>query len=290
MNEKCLVVLSGGQDSTICLFWAKEKYKEVHAITFDYGQKHNSEIRAAIKVAQMAGVAPQDHSILEFDSVYDYTGGVHSCGNYRPLLVSSSPLVDRNNQLETYKSYEEMQQIIGTRVEKTFVPMRNTLFLTLAANRAVAKGINHLITGVCEADGANYPDCTGLFINSIKLAFRVGLNDPNFMVIAPLLHLSKSRSILTALDLPGCYRALAYSHTAYDGRYPPTGKDHASVLRAHGFEEANVPDPLVLRAYWEKAIPELPGTKNYDRYRNTAVAVSMEQALFNLEQELRGKV
>ena len=244
MKKKCLVVLSGGQDSTTCLFWAKEQGYELHAVTFDYGQRHAIEIEAAKKVAQMAGVV--SHEIVP----------VPNC------LVSTSPLTS-DNELEQYANHDEMEAIIGNRVEKTFVPMRNTLFLTIAMNRAVALGCDTLVTGICEADNANYPDCTELFRGYFEDLANTSLGLINeFKVVAPLMYKSKAATVQLATTLPGCMAALAYSHTSYDGKYPPIDMNHANVLRAKGFEDSGVPDPLVLRAYKE-GLMSLPTTDNY---------------------------
>lgn len=227
-----LVVLSGGQDSTTCLFWARQHYDEVHAITFDYGQRHVLEIEAARKVATMAGVAT--HTVVEVG----------------PLLLSTSPLVDRSRELETYQDYASMDAIIGDRVELTFVPLRNAFFLTLAANHAVAMGCNALVTGVCQMDNANYPDCRAEFIHAQERALNEALGWPNhaLTIATPLIYLSKAESIQLAQGLPGCMEALAYSHTCYAGEFPPCGKCHACVLREEGFRQAGVTDPLVERA------------------------------------------
>lgn len=240
---RALVVLSGGQDSTTCLFWAKRQYDEVHAITFDYGQRHEREILAAERVAFLAGVV--SHEILSLGAI----------------LKGRSPLTDQAQPLEQYTDFESMDKIIGDRVELTFVPMRNALFLTLAANRAICLGEGtEIVTGVCEADNANYPDCRQSFINSQAWAINQALglaNGPDERAIkikTPLMFLSKAESIELSQRI-GCYEALAWSHTAYDGQYPPLGNDHATVLRRHGFTEAGVVDPLVARAAMEGRLP-----------------------------------
>lgn len=249
MKRKALVVLSGGQDSTTCLFWALQEFHEIHAVTFDYGQRHRIEIEAARKVADMAGVA--SHEIVDVPGI----------------LRSASPLTS-SNDLERYDDFEQMDKIIGNRVELTFVPMRNTLFLTLALNRAYALGIRDLITGICQEDNANYPDCREDYRQAFEdmANLSLGLPKGEFRIHAPLMYLSKENSVKLALEIPGCYEALAFSHTSYDGKYPPTDNNHSNVLRAEGFRRAGVPDPLVLRAV-EEGMMKLPETANYDIYR-----------------------
>lgn len=283
--RKALVVLSGGQDSTICLYWAKANFDLVTAISFDYGQKHSRELHSATMIALMANV---NHHIIPV----------------RGILDGRSPLTNPSEELETYTDAKEMEEIIGDRVELTFVPMRNSLFLTIAANRAVCHDIGHIITGVCQADNANYPDCRDLFIESQQKTINeaLGLIDPSFhygslgkrdlngfttingkiitdyefngkdggiYIHAPLMNASKETAIERCLQFPGCYVALAYSHTAYSGEYPPITQDHATVLRADGFRKAMIPDPLIVRAAWERLIPMPTGTEmgdaaNYD--------------------------
>lgn len=246
--SKALVVLSGGQDSVTCLFWAKQNFTEVHAITFDYGQRHRIEIEAATKTAEMAGVI--SHEVV----------AVPNC------LISASPLTSAN-PLEQYSSHEQMEKVIGDRREDTFVPMRNALFLTIAANRAEALGIPNLVTGVCSMDNANYDDCRAIFINAAQFYINTALGHDHrgttsIKIHAPLLYLTKAETVQLSHELPGCWEALAYSHTSYDGKYPPTDMNHANVLRAEGFLQAGLPDPLVLRAYRE-GLMALPDTPNY---------------------------
>lgn len=255
------VIFSGGQDSTTCLAWALEKYARVQCVTFNYGQKHAREIEAARRVIEF--LSDKDGRLIE-----------HKVIEIGPIFAGASPLTNSAEALETYASHDEMEAIIGDRVEKTFVPMRNAVFLMLAANQAVAAGSGVLVTGVCQADNANYPDCRQSFVWAASDTINEALGlmpgaAESVTIRTPLMDLSKAESIQLATTLLGGYEALMYSHTAYDGEYPPTGKDHASVLRAHGFEEAGLPDPLVVRA-WAEDLMDLPETSNYDILREGA--------------------
>lgn len=238
---KMLVVLSGGQDSITCLHWALAHAQEVRAVFINYGQRHIREQSAARAACFLTHVC--------LDEI-----------NVPGTLVGTSPLVSAAK----LEQYADWTQLPGG-LEKTFVPLRNLLFLTLAANRAIAWGCDQLVTGVCQEDFGGYPDCRQVFVLAAEAAIRLGtFLDPNakFTIRTPLMNLSKADSVKLALELHGCYGALGFSHTAYDGSYPPTGKDHATLLRAKGFEQAMVPDPLVVRAYWEGAMG-LPDSPNY---------------------------
>jgi 7-cyano-7-deazaguanine synthase len=247
MAKKADVVFSGGQDSTTCLYWALEQGMDVRALTFDYGQRHHREVEAAAGIANLAGV---EHEIISMG----------------PILKGTSPLVSLSN-LEQYADHKSLPGGL----EKTFVPMRNQLFLTVAANRAFCRGANTLVTGVCEEDYGGYPDCRADFIYAIQEATRIGTFtleagfEGGFQIYTPLMNLTKKQTVELALCLPGCYAALAFSHTAYDGQYPPIGHDHATLLRQKGFEEANIPDPLVLRAM-KAGLMDTPSAPNYEQH------------------------
>lgn len=234
MSTRALVVLSGGQDSTTCLFIAKRDHDQVHAVTFDYGQRHSVEVTAAVKVAHMAGVA--SHEVIRVPDI----------------LKSASPLVDRTADVAHYDSVAEMAAQTPGGVEPTFIPARNILFLVLAANRAIALGkpFPKLYIGVSQEDYGGYPDCRDVFIDSVAESISLGLfgREGQFDIEAPLMYLSKAATCLLAAELPGCLEALAYSHTCYDGQYPPNPRNHASILRARGFRDAGMPDPLIQRA------------------------------------------
>jgi 7-cyano-7-deazaguanine synthase len=259
-KEPVIVILSGGQDSTTCLFQALDEHGKdnILALSFDYGQKHAIELDSARAVAKIADVK---HEIIDV----------------KENLLSMSPLTNSSVPLEQYENFDQMQEVIGNRRELTFVPMRNTLFLVIAANRAELIGAKKIYIGVCEEDNANYSDCTGRFVNQAEDLINISLGYDQsrvnnrqatapIRIIAPLLRMSKAQTVRLARTLPGCWEALAYSHTSYDGKYPPTDMNHANVLRAKGFEVSGFPDPLVLRAH-EEGLMELPDTKNYDQVR-----------------------
>src|SRR5690606_37973170 len=240
-----VVVLSGGQDSTTCLFWARHTGFEVHAVTFDYNQRHAREIEAATKVAKLAGVL--SHEIIALG----------------PVLKGTSPLIS-DNALEQYADHKSLPGGI----EKTFVPMRNQLFLTIAANRAYVHNAEALVTGVSEEDYGGYPDCRSAFIDALTHACNLGTFTGEdgapapLTILTPLIRMTKKATVALALTLPGCYAALAWTHPSYAGAYPPVGRDNATLRRAKGFEEANVPVPLVLRADVE-GLMDLADSPNY---------------------------
>jgi 7-cyano-7-deazaguanine synthase len=239
--SKVLVVLSGGQDSTTCLLQAAHEYDEVHAVTFDYGQRHRIEIEAARAVYECIRSATGD--VLKSHTVLNVAG----------LLRGASPLVDPNAQLETYTDFEQMDKVIGNRVELTFVPLRNPFFLIAAANHALAQGCHQIMTGVCAMDNANYPDCTPGFVAAAEFMINEAMGyhrqdyaGPRLRIRTPLLNKTKAETVELAMKYGQAgYDALALSHTCYAGQRPPCGVCHACQLRAEGFRQAGVADPLV---------------------------------------------
>ena len=220
---KALVILSGGQDSTTCLYWAKERYDDVVALTFNYNQRHIREIESAKIVAKMAGVA---HEIIDMG----------------PIFAGLSPLTDLKLSVDSYNSPQDLPGGL----EKTFVPGRNILFLCVAGNRAYVTGCDDMIIGVSEEDFGGYPDCRAEFIEKMEDALASGL-DKRIKVQTPLVHLSKRKTVELAQSLKGCMEALAFTTTCYNGDMPPCGHCHSCLLRQKGFEEAGVTDPLLAR-------------------------------------------
>ena len=216
--SSAIVVLSGGQDSTTCLFWAINKFDSVETVTFDYGQRHRTEIEAAQKIVNLAGVK---NTILPID-----TFGV----------LGGNSLTGKETVDESSKEGE---------LPNSFVPGRNLIFLTFAAAFAYQRGIKDLVTGVCQTDYSGYPDCRQNTIEAIQLAINLGM-ESNLRIHTPLMWMTKSESVKFAEEV-GALEALAYSHTCYNGEVPPCGQCPACVLRAKGFEEVGIPDPLVER-------------------------------------------
>ena len=246
--EKPIVVLSGGQDSTITLFKAIEAAGDpinVCAMSFDYGQRHKLELDAARTIAFKSGI--KNWNVVEVPNV----------------MLSSSPLTDIHEELEQYNTAKEMDEIIGDRVELTFVPMRNALFLTIAANHALHYHCDSIWTGVCADDNANYPDCTAKFVKNMQQMIDAALGKKDAVkLMAPLLNTPKHEALDECLHMAGCYTALGYSHTSYAGDYPPLDRNHATVLREDAFATAGLPDPLIIRA-WIEGKMSLPDTAVY---------------------------
>ena len=219
--NKALVVLSGGQDSTTCLYWAIDRFgvDGVSSLTFDYGQKHRVELECAEKIAELAGV---ENTVLPIDT-FRVLGG-----NALTDKIDVKPGVDPDTQLPN-----------------TFVPGRNLVFLTYAAAFAYQRNISNLVTGVAQTDYSGYPDCRNETIESLQQSIRLGM-ESDISIHTPLMWLSKAETVKLAEQL-GALEALAYSHTCYNGQQPPCGECEACRLRAKGFEEAGIADPLVER-------------------------------------------
>lgn len=218
-----MVILSGGQDSVTCLYWALAQGGEVTTLTFDYGQRHRRELECAKTIAKMAGVPYQ---LVDIGS----------------LFAGDSPLTDHSKAVEQYDDADALCDGL----ENTFVPGRNMLFLAVAANRAYVQECDSLVVGVSQEEYGGYPDCRGSFLESMADTIEQAM-ERRIKIEAPLLSLSKKETVDLAAELPGCWEALAYSHTCYEGACPPCGTCHSCLLRSRGFAEAGRIDPLLER-------------------------------------------
>lgn len=224
---KAVVLLSGGQDSTTCLFDARRHFGELHALSFHYGQKHAVELDAAKEIGRLAKV--ESHLVLDVAPIF-------------AALASSSALLGGSELAgEGGIPDAEMPQGLPT----SFVPGRNALFFTLAAMRAVQVGARVIVSGVCQTDFSGYPDCRRAFVDEMQRAITSAMPSSvgPLVIETPLMWMTKAETVKHAMMLPGCMEALALSVTCYRGERPGCGECPACELRAKGFAEAGIEDP-----------------------------------------------
>jgi 7-cyano-7-deazaguanine synthase len=223
---RAVVLLSGGLDSYTAAAIAKaEQGFELYALTIQYGQRHAREVESARAVARALEVARHLELPIDLRAI----GG--------SSLTSDVPVPhDRN--------------LDAAGIPSTYVPARNTIFLSVALGWAEVLGAHDLIIGVNALDYSGYPDCRPEFIAAFErlanLATREGIEGAGFRVHTPLIRLSKADIIRRGLELGADY---GLTHSCYDPLLDgaPCGRCDSCVLRARGFREAGVPDPLLLR-------------------------------------------
>lgn len=209
-RDTALVVFSGGQDSTTCLFWAKKRFKKVYTLSFIYGQKHELEVQIASNIAKNAGV------------------------EFKALDVSFISTLAKNSLTDpTIPMDKEKPE--GA-LPNTFVPGRNLFFLSIAAVFAREHGINHIITGVSQTDFSGYPDCRDEFIKSLNVTLNMAMEE-QFVIHTPLMWIDKAETWaladeLEVLDLIRNETLTCYNGVVGDG----CGECPACKLRRQGLE------------------------------------------------------
>jgi 7-cyano-7-deazaguanine synthase len=213
---KAIILLSGGQDSTTCLYWAKQKFTEVYAVGFDYGQMHINEIEQAKKIAKDA--------VIDF-KIFDIKN-----------LLAPSSLTEKTNHNETSR--------INNDLPASFTSGRNLLFLTIAASYGANLGITNLITGVCQTDYSGYPDCRRNTIDAMQLTLSLGIGIGDIKIHTPLMYLTKAETFKMAKEL-GCLEIiLKDTLTDYNGNKTLNdwgmgiNNNPATDLRVKGYYEA----------------------------------------------------
>lgn len=210
-NSHALVILSGGQDSTTCLFWAKKYFKEVSALSFIYGQKHVYEVEIAESIAQEAHVNFEKLDIRFIAS------------------LSKNSLTDKRIKMDSKKPAD--------RLPNTFVPGRNIFFISIAAVYARERGIRHLVTGVSQTDFSGYPDCRDSFIRSLNVTLNLGLEE-QFVIHTPLMWIDKCETWALADELNVFDLIRERTLTCYNGIVGEgCGHCPACQLRREGLEE-----------------------------------------------------
>ncbi|MDG0808254.1 7-cyano-7-deazaguanine synthase QueC [Cohnella rhizosphaerae] len=205
-QEKAVVVFSGGQDSTTCLFWAKENFAEVETVTFQYGQRHALETEIASAISEALGVR---HHLLDMSLL----------GQLAPNALTRGDI--------------EIKQEEGA-LPTTFVDGRNLLFLSFAAVLAKQVGAKHIVTGVCETDFSGYPDCRDVFVKSLNVTLNLAMDYP-FVIDTPLMWLNKAQTWELADRLGAFEFVRDRTLTCYNG-IPAAGCGEcpACRLRANG--------------------------------------------------------
>lgn len=228
-----MVLLSGGLDSATTLAIAREAGYACYALNFDYGQRHKFEMQAAGKVAQQLGA-------LELRTLSVDLGALGGSA-----LTGDIP-VPKGADIPAITSSEE-------RIPVTYVPARNTIFLSFGLAYAEVLDATDIFIGVNAIDYSGYPDCRPAFIDAFQkmanLATKIGVehaarNEPAIRIHAPLMHMSKAQIIRRGIELGVDY---GLTHSCYDphldGR--PCGQCDACLLRAAGFREAGIEDPAL---------------------------------------------
>ncbi|MCX8176484.1 MAG: 7-cyano-7-deazaguanine synthase QueC [Candidatus Bathyarchaeota archaeon] len=217
MNKKAIVLFSGGQDSTTCLFWSFKHFEQVIAISFDYGQRHAIELQQAQKITQILEI---EHHILTAPALKE---------------IGKTALT----------SFDEIQIAEKTQLPNTFVPGRNLIFLGLAAGWGYLHEVYNLVTGVCQTDYSGYPDCRYTFIQSAEQTLQLALDLPHLKIHTPLMFLNKAQIWKVSHELGALDFIVENTHTCYKGERKlkhawgyGCGECPACELRKKGFEEA----------------------------------------------------
>jgi 7-cyano-7-deazaguanine synthase len=215
--KKGLVVFSGGQDSTTCLQWAINRYQQVYAITFNYKQRHNVEIKQSKIICDKLGIC---QVVVDID--------------FLDVLCESALLKKSTNINDKH--------VLNDSLPSSFVPNRNALFLTLAHSYAQKIQVQDVITGTCQTDYSGFPDCREIFIKNLQHSLNLGADtDINF--VTPLMHINKAETFKLAEKENALDLILNYSHTCYEGSDIVNewgrgcGKCPACKLRKKGFYE-----------------------------------------------------
>ncbi len=224
-RARAVCLLSGGLDSTTCLAIARQRGFECYCLSFDYGQRHVIELEAARRVA------------LSLDAKEFRTIKVDLRGFGGSALTDSIDVPKDRIEAET-----------ATNIPVTYVPARNTIFLSLALAYAEVLGANHIFIGVNALDYSGYPDCRPEFIHAFEtlanLATKAGVEGTSVLrVEAPLLHMTKADIVRKAVEL-GVDLSLTHSCYDPDAAGKPCGRCDSCLLRRKGFEAAQVLDPV----------------------------------------------
>ena len=228
-SQNAVVLFSGGLDSVTCLYWAKANYANVTAVSFNYGQRHNSDLNAAKKIAATAQV---NHRIIDIDLAQ----------------LGGSALTDASLVVPDAKQTDFSDNQHNDSIPITYVPARNTIFLSYALALAEVTQSNAIVIGVNAVDYSGYPDCRPEYIAAFEkmanLATKAGVMGNHLHIATPLLHLSKAEIIKLGVSL-GVDYALTVSCYRADSEGRACGHCDSCYLRQQGFLQAEIDDPTI---------------------------------------------
>lgn len=219
---KAIVLLSGGLDSAVVLFFAKSKGYECHCLNFDYGQRHGVEMKMASELARLAEAGLKTVKLS--------------------LPWGESSLLDKNMALPSGRKPEAIR---SSGIPSTYVPARNTVFLSIAASYAETIGADSIFIGAHFEDSSGYPDCRKRYLEAMDRAIKAGTKrgiEKGLSLKFPLIDMKKKEIILLGDSL-----GVPFKHTwsCYEGAQAPCGKCDSCILREKGFREAGLKDPAV---------------------------------------------
>lgn len=236
-SQNAVVLLSGGLDSVTCLYWAKARYASVTAVSFNYGQRHNSELVAAKTIAKTANV---NHRIIDIDIAQ--LGGSSLTDHSMTVPDGDTDKFPSNSRDDS-----DINDIdTNDAIPNTYVPARNTIFLSYALAVAEVTDANHIVIGVSSVDYSGYPDCRPEYIAAFEhmanLATKAGVTGHHLSIQTPLQHLSKAKTIELGLTLGVDYGQTISCYQA-DANGLACGICDSCILRRQGFAQAGVSDP-----------------------------------------------
>jgi len=223
MLKKAVCLISGGLDSCITAYIAKKEGYEIYPLTIFYGQRHKKEIISAKKIAD--ALKAKKHIIFNLDlSVF---GG--------SSLTNKSIKIEKNNKLED----------IGKKIPNTYVPARNTIFLSIALAYAEVLNADAIFIGATATDYSGYPDCRPEYFKAFQelanIATKIGTEGKKILIKAPLLNMRKSEIIKKGLELNA---PIEKTWSCYSGEKKACGKCDSCLLRLKGFKEIGKKDPI----------------------------------------------